>query len=85
MDGDDLRTLPLFQRRRALHAHVTLTSGVQIIQHIQTLGEALFRAISEQDHERIVAKRADAPYRAGPSSAWIKIKNRSYFTTGCCW
>jgi len=81
-DGDNLRPLPLFERRRALHAHVTPIPGVQIIEHVETHGEALFRAILDGDHEGIVAKRMDAPYRAGPSSAWLKIKNREYARRG---
>jgi ATP-dependent DNA ligase len=48
------------------------------MQHIETHGEALFRAIAADDHEGIGAKRADAPYRAGPQAAWLKIKNREY-------
>jgi ATP-dependent DNA ligase len=39
---------------------------------------ALFHAIALEDHEGIVAKRADAPYRAGRQPAWVKIKNRNY-------
>jgi len=49
---------------------------------IDTHGEALFHAIVDGDHEGIVAKRADAPYRAGPSRAWLKIKNREYSRRG---
>jgi hypothetical protein len=39
-----------------------------VVDH-ETHGEALFRAIVDGDHEGIVAKRADAPYGAGPSRA----------------
>ena len=35
-------------------------------------------AIGDGDHEGIVAKRMDAPYRAGPHNVWLKIKNRAY-------
>jgi ATP-dependent DNA ligase len=42
----------------------------------------LFRAIVDGDHEGIVAKRMDAPYRAGPHNAWLKIKNRDYSRRG---
>ena len=82
LDGHDLRPLPLFERRRALHAHVTPIPGVQIIEHVETHGEALFRAIVDGDHEGIVAKRMDAPYRAGPRNTWLKIKNRNYLRRG---
>jgi len=40
--------------------------GINIIEHIETHGEPLFHAIVNGDHEGIVAKRMDAPYRAGP-------------------
>jgi ATP-dependent DNA ligase len=78
VDGDDLRSLPLIERRHALHAHIDQVPGIQIIEHVEVHGEALFRAIAADDHEGIVAKRADAPYRAGPHNAWLKVKNRAY-------
>ena len=43
---------------------------------------ALFRAIVDGDYEGIVAKRMDAPYRAGPRNTWLKIKNRNYSRRG---
>jgi len=76
--GTDLRSLPLIERRQELHRHIRGTAGIQIIQHIETHGEALFRAIAADDHAGIVAKRADAAYRAGPHNTWLKIKNREY-------
>jgi bifunctional non-homologous end joining protein LigD len=82
INGDDLRSLPLFERRRALHAHVQPMRGIHIIEHVETYGEALFHAIVDGDHEGIVAKRADTPYRAGPSRAWLKIKNKAYSRRG---
>ncbi len=67
INGDDLRSLPLFERRRALHEYIDPRPGIQIIEPVETHGEALFRAIVDGDHEGIVAKRANAPYRAGPN------------------
>jgi len=62
-------------RSGATHAR-RFTPGpwVQLIQHV----EILVRAIATQDFEGIVAKRVDAPYRAGRQPAWVKIKNRDY-------
>ena len=74
--GKDLRARPLLERRRALRAAIGPTRGVQVIEHVETHGEALFRAIVDGDHEGIAAKRADAPYRAGAHNVWLKIKNR---------
>jgi hypothetical protein len=52
--------------------------GIQSIEHVETHGEALFREITRHDQEGIVAKRVDAPYRAGKQSTWIKIKSKEY-------
>jgi len=76
--GEDLRTRPLLQRRQALHRHVIPGPRLRLIQPVETHGEALFHAIAAQDFEGIVAKRVDAPYRAGRQPAWVKIKNRDY-------
>ena len=82
INGDDLRALPLSERRRALHAHVEPVPGIQVIEHLEAHGEALFRAIVDGDHEGIVAERADAPYRPGPRRTWLKIKNKAYSRRG---
>ena len=72
------RSLPLCARRERLCEHVEPRRGIHVIHAIPTYGEALFATIVEQDHEGIVAKRIDAPYRAGRHSTWVKIKNRDY-------
>jgi len=65
LDGQDLRHQPLLERRKVMHAAIPQVSRLKVIEHLETHGEALFQAIVEGDHEGIVAKRADAPYRAG--------------------
>jgi hypothetical protein len=45
---------------RALHAHVEPAPGIQLIEHIETHGAALFRAIADGDHE---ASSPSAPTR----------------------
>jgi bifunctional non-homologous end joining protein LigD len=77
-DGEDLRRLPLLSRRDGVYCFGAPVPGIQLIEHIETHGEALFRVVVEHDHEGIVAKRLDAPYRAGRQSHWLKIKNRDY-------
>ena len=80
--NEDLRALPLFERRQLLHQHIEPVPGIKIIEHIETHGEPLFHAIVDGDHEGIVAKRIDAPYRAGSRKAWLKVKNRAYSRRG---
>ena len=74
----DLRMLPLSERRDWLLEHIAPGNGVQIIEHIETHGEALFHVIVEHYQEGIVAKWLDAPYRAGRQPTWFKIKNANY-------
>ena len=75
---EDLRASPLFERRQRLHQHIESVPGIKIIEHIETHGEPLFHAIVDEDHEGIVAKQMDAPYKAGRQPVWLKIKNRAY-------
>jgi len=43
--GEDPRALPLLDRRRALREHVQPAPRLQLIEHVETHGEALFHAI----------------------------------------
>ena len=44
------------------------------LPHVETDGTQLYTLIENAGLEGIVAKRADAPYRAGRTSAWLKVK-----------
>ena len=52
--------------------------GIQAIEYVETHGEARFREIERQDQEGNVAKRIDAPSRAGLQATRVKIKNKNY-------
>ena len=41
-------------------------------------GEGDLRRIAAQDFEGIVAKRLDAPYKAGRQPTWLKVQNPRY-------
>lgn len=74
----DMRRLPLMERKAWLQANVTPGATLKVIEGVETHGEALFAAISEQDFEGIVGKKLDSPYLAGRQPSWQKIKNPSY-------
>jgi bifunctional non-homologous end joining protein LigD len=38
-------------------------------------GSEMFQAICKLGLEGIVSKKLNAPYKCGPSKAWLKIKN----------
>jgi bifunctional non-homologous end joining protein LigD len=70
----DLRPLPLRDRKRILASLVPALGPVRYAEHVDGRGEDLYREVRARGLEGIVAKRADAPYRAGRSPAWRKIR-----------
>jgi bifunctional non-homologous end joining protein LigD len=74
-DGADLRPLPLRERKRIL---ATILAGERAplapSAHLEDVGTAMFEEARRLGLEGIIAKRADAPYTAGRSRAWLKIK-----------
>jgi bifunctional non-homologous end joining protein LigD len=76
-DGDDLRRLPLVERRAKLRKVIPMDARgrVQFSDHYQGEGAELFQQACAMGLDGIVSKRAAAPYRSGPSKLWLKIKN----------
>jgi bifunctional non-homologous end joining protein LigD len=77
-NGEDLRYLPLVNRKLRLHA-VVPKSGERLLycDHLDADGEGLFRLACENDLEGIVAKRKSEPYLP-EHATWLKIRNHSY-------
>ncbi len=75
--GDlDLSPLPLSARRSLLSGLVPKLGPVRLLDAVEERGEDLWREVSARGLEGILAKRADAPYRAGRTSAWLKIRRQ---------
>ena len=72
--GRDVRPLPLRQRKQILRDLLTFTGPLRFTEHTDTDGEAYFRQACASGWEGVIAKRADAPYRAGRSRDWLKFK-----------
>jgi ATP-dependent DNA ligase len=49
--------------------------GIQYVEHAEGHGDRLFAAACQLGLEGIVSKKLNAPYKSGPSKAWLKIKN----------
>jgi bifunctional non-homologous end joining protein LigD len=79
LNGDDLRSLPLIERKRRLHELVQRSQSHAIIyaQHIEDRGIGLFQEICARDLEGIVAKRKRGVYKNN-GVGWKKIKNPKY-------
>ncbi len=72
--GLDARPLPLEARKLALRALVPRLGPVRYADHVDREGAALFALVRERGLEGVMAKRLDAPYRAGRSPSWKKVK-----------
>lgn len=75
---DDLRPLPLVERKRHLQA---LLRGrrlrhIRFVKHVVSGGKDVLENACRAGLEGLVSKRADAPYQSGRSVSWIKAKCR---------
>ncbi len=74
---EDLRPLPLADRKARLQAHVEhAPANVRYVDHFITAGDAVLLSACRMDLEGIVSKRLDAPYQPGRSESWGKSKCR---------
>ena len=76
-DCEDLRPLPLADRKARLQAHVeTAPPNIRYVDHFITAGDTVLLSACRMDLEGIVSKRLDAPYQSGRSESWGKSKCR---------
>jgi bifunctional non-homologous end joining protein LigD len=76
LDGEDLRPVMLGKRKaRLARLLVRAPPGIEINEHTDIDGAAVFRHACAMGLEGIVSKRLAAPYRSGPSRDWLKVKN----------
>jgi bifunctional non-homologous end joining protein LigD len=74
LDDFDLRSLPLTTRKELLAEAIPKLGPVRYLDHIDREGEAFLKQVAALGLEGIIAKKADAPYRAGRTEQWLKIK-----------
>jgi bifunctional non-homologous end joining protein LigD len=80
-EGEDLRRLPLGERKARLKALLDespkkTTRSIRYVEHFEDDGEAVLASAKQLSLEGIVSKRLSAPYRSGRSESWTKIKTR---------
>jgi bifunctional non-homologous end joining protein LigD len=76
LDGYDLRSLPLIERKSLLKQIVTPGDLIQYSEHFDD-GAALLEAVKQRGIEGVVGKRAASPYESRRGSAWVKYKVQS--------
>ena len=75
LDGQDLRLRPLLRRRELLQGLIGDDGGaLQFSHHVAGLGSDFYKAVEKLGLEGMVSRRADAPYRSGRGTTWLKAK-----------
>ena len=74
LDGEDLTGQSLVERRARLARTIRSSSTLQHIEAWRDDSERRFAAACRSGWEELIAKRADAPYVAGRSKDWLKLK-----------
>ena len=79
-EGEDLRDLPLSERKERLQALLARKGRhgavIKYLDHLSDPGEAVLKSACRMELEGIVSKRANAPYQSGRSESWLKAKCR---------
>ena len=76
LDGEDLRPLPLAERKAKLARLLArVAAGIAFNEHTDEDGATVFRHACKMGLEGIVSKRLTASYKSGPSRDWLKVKN----------
>jgi len=74
LDGDDLRDLPLLERRARLTDAIRPSAALQLSEAWCEDSQKRFAQACRAGWEGLIAKRAAAPYVAGRSRDWLKLK-----------
>jgi bifunctional non-homologous end joining protein LigD len=88
LDGRDLRSLPLEERKEKLATLLkksrSKSGPIRYSDHVVGDGDTVFAQAGKLGLEGIVSKRLDRPYRAGRGYDWLKIKTsqREEFVIG---
>src|SRR6266404_1126307 len=74
-DGEDLRGLPLLDRKKRLKSILPRDKLLALSSHRKTFGMKFFEEAESRGLEGIMAKRADSKYLSGTrTDNWLKIK-----------
>jgi bifunctional non-homologous end joining protein LigD len=77
-ESEDLRALPLLQRKERLEAVLKQRpANLRYVEHFTSGGDAVLLSACRMHLEGIVSKRTDAPYRSGRGDDWTKAKCRA--------
>jgi bifunctional non-homologous end joining protein LigD len=73
-EGENIRRMPIEERKMLLKEIVTETKSVQIMPMTEN-GEALWKIMEARRLEGVIAKKKGSRYTSARSPDWLKIKN----------
>src|SRR5450432_1405048 len=81
-DGEDLRRVPLRERKARLKELLEARAKnkgrlIRYVEHFETGGDAILQSACKLSLEGIVSKKLGAPYHSGRSENWTKAKCRA--------
>jgi bifunctional non-homologous end joining protein LigD len=80
-DGEDLRALPLRERKERLKRLLEARKGkaklIRYVDHFEEDGETLLQSAKQLSLEGIISKKLDARYHSGRTESWTKAKVRA--------
>jgi bifunctional non-homologous end joining protein LigD len=78
LNGADLRSLPLIERKKHLFKLIRRSVGIEFVEHLTGRGPRIFDHACGLGYEGIVSKRIDLAYRSGRTRIWLKTKNGAH-------
>jgi bifunctional non-homologous end joining protein LigD len=80
-DGEDLRALPLRERKERLKRLLEARKGkaklIRYVDHFEEDGETVLQSAKQLSLEGIISKKLDARYHSGRTESWTKAKVRA--------
>lgn len=76
LEGEDLRGLPLEERKRRLARALKKNTSLRLSEHLEGEAHEVLDKACKLGLEGLIGKLADSPYVSGRTKAWIKLKCR---------
>ena len=76
LEGQDLRALPLAERKERLKEHLKPSRTVRFSDHLEGEASEVLDKACKLGLEGLIGKQTDSVYAAGRSKTWIKLKCR---------
>src|SRR4051794_10594604 len=74
IDGEDVRPLPLLERKRLLAEAIEFADPIRLTAHRDGDGVGFYEEACRLGWEGLIAKRTDSPYVTTRSRDWLKFK-----------